>query len=364
MSSASAQPRRLAVLLLAYGGPERMEDVPGFLGRVVAPRPLTDAMIQGASDRYRAIGGGSPLVANSREQASALEVALNGPGGAAVRDAFARSVDADASSVAVRVFLGMRHSSPELGQALDAALDFGGGAAVAVLLASHQSVTATGGYRRDLEAALAKRAARGAGAGRVVMVAPWHTSASFLDAVAERVREALARLDGRRSPGGAVEPPLLLFTAHSLPISGEGDPEYERGLAATAAGVVARLGPFSWRLAYQSRSSRPGMEWLGPDVETVLSEEAAAGCRRVVVVPLGFVAEHLETLYDLDIALAARARDLGVDMERAATVRDSPLFVASLVQAVAASFASPGRRAAGRGPGCVRWPWSAEASAA
>jgi protoheme ferro-lyase len=139
-----------------------MEDVPGFLGRVVAPRPLTDAMIEGARDRYRAIGGGSPLVANSGEQASALEAALNGPEGAAVRGAFAGSIAGGASSVVVRVFLGMRHSSPELGQALDAALDFGGGAAVAVLLASHQSVSATGGYRRDLEAALAERAARGA----------------------------------------------------------------------------------------------------------------------------------------------------------------------------------------------------------
>jgi ferrochelatase len=253
---------RLAVLLLAYGGPERLEDVPDFLARVVGPRPLSEAMIDQARERYRAIGGGSPLVANSRVQAAALEAALNVPG-----------------APQARVFLGMRHSPPALQEALDAALEFGGGRSVGVLLASHQSVTATGGYRRDLEVALAARAARGVEPGRVVMVAPWHVSPLFLDAVADRARESLGRLAAQTStPGAAEEPPLIVFTAHSVPVSG-GDPQYEQGLAATAAGVIERLGALPWRLAYQSRSSRPGMEWLGPDVEDVLREEAAAGHR-------------------------------------------------------------------------------------
>ena len=355
MSGAPPEGRRVAVLLLAHGGPESLDDVPDFLARVVAPRPLTDEMVRRARDRYQAIGGGSPLVANSRAQAAALENALNGPRGAAVRAAAGEGDSAGKAPLTVRVFLGMRHSPPDLRTALDAALEFGGGQAVGILLASHQSLTATGGYRRDVEAALA---ARGAG-GRVTMVPPWHTSPAFLDAVAERAREALARLD-LREPGdreGDV-PTLLLFAAHSVPVEGGGDPQYEEGLAATAAGVVARLGEFPWRLAYQSRSGRPGMEWLGPDVDEVLAEEAAAGRRRVVVVPLGFVAEHLETLYDLDIALATRARALGLSMERAATASDSLLFIDALCQAIADSFPAPGEvlDAAGAhlGPGETR----------
>ncbi len=166
--------------------------------------------------------------------------------------------------------------------------------------------------------------------GCVRFVARWHDAPLFLEAVADRVRDVLPAGDLRERDDLSV-----LFTAHSLPMQvGERDADYESALLETARGVMALVGRLPWRLAYQSRSDRPGVEWLGPDAADVLAEEAAAGRREVVVVPLGFVSEHLETLYDLDVALAGRAAELGLGFRRALTVQDSPRFIEALAAAV------------------------------
>jgi ferrochelatase len=223
----------------------------------------------------------------------------------------------------------MRHTAPWVAEGLDEALAQGDGRVVVVVLASHQSSRATGGYHTDIQEAVEARSKRGESPGSLAFVSPWHTSVGYLDAVADRVRTALAEL-----PAGETDSTLVLFSAHSLPlVRGKGDPEYERALFDTARGVMTRLPDHAWRVAYQSRSGRPGTEWLGPGVEDVLAEEAGHGRHRVVVVPLGFVVEHLETLYDLDMALKAESERLGMRMTRAGTVRDHPAFVAALAAA-------------------------------
>ena len=165
------------------------------------------------------------------------------------------------------------------------------------------------------------------------VVPPWHTSPAYLRAVADRVEAALETIGTEESP---LDVPVV-FTAHSLPLlDGRGDPDYEDALAETVSGVMDLIGARPWRLAYQSASPARGAHWLGPPVEDVLCDLAGNGTRSVVVAPLGFVSEHLETLYDLDIHLAQVAHDLGLTMARARTVHDSPLFIEALAEAVAA----------------------------
>lgn len=309
----------LAVLVLAYGGPQSLDEVEPFLTRVLHPHPPTAEMVQRALARYRAIGCGSPLAANTLAQARALEAYLGGPGGGGL-------ADAAGTRPAVATFVGMRFAEPTIASAVERALEFGRGRAVAMILASHQSAQATGGYVADVRAAVAS--VRDRLPGGVEFVPRWHADPRFLDAVTERVWAVLPPPDRRTDMS-------LLFTAHSLPVvRGRRDGVYESALLDTARGVMTRLGDLPWRLAYTSRSGRPGVEWLQPDAEQALAEEAAAGRRDVVVVPLGFVSEHLETLYDLDIALAGRAAELGLVFHRAQTVQDASQFIAALGAAV------------------------------
>lgn len=331
---------RAAVLMLAHGGPTDLAGVESFLRRVLAPRQPSGTMLARAAERYRAIGGGSPLVTNTLAQARALESYLQ-------REARADLAEALGAPVEVRVLVGMRFTAPWLAESLAEAEAFaGGGPVAAVVMASHQSARATGAYRAEVERSWA---AGPAGAARprrpVLFVEGWHTAPGYVEAVAARAATAWERLRAR----GVSDEPLLLFTAHSVPVdAAEGDPEYEESLALTAAAVAGLLGVRTWRMGYQSRSERPGTEWLGPDVGEVLEEEAAAGRESVIVAPLGFVAEHLETLYDLDIALAAEADRLGLAMERAGTVQDHPAFIRALAGAVVEGFrsAETGRAAA------------------
>ena len=311
---------KLAVVLLAYGGPAGLGDVEPFLRRVIAPREPTAELLERTCSRYQAIGGGSPLVANTLAQARALQGELEG--GHAERLA-----QAAGGPVQARVFVGMRSSAPLLDTVLPEALSWGDGRALGLVMASHQSRVATGGYAEAVARVLP------GGEEAVRLLPPWHLAPGYLDAVADRIREALARLD----PDPRDRAPLL-FTAHSLPFrDGEEDVAYEVALKGTIGGVAERLGERPWRLGYQSRSSRPGVSWLGPDTGDVLREMAVAGHRAVAVVPLGFVAEHLETLYDLDLELAGRAGELGIAMARAATVQDHPAFIGTLAQAVVAA---------------------------
>jgi ferrochelatase len=288
----------VAVLLLAYGTPGTLDQVEPYLLDVRGGRPPPPDLVAELTRRYAAIGGRSPLLDRTLEQAAALEQALgNG----------------------TRVHVGMRHWHPRIGEALRRIRATGTTRVIAIPLAPHYSAWSSGAYRRAVEAEPEGL--------DVAFAEPWHDHPRFLDAVAERIRAGLTRYEPTRR-----EAIPLVFTAHSLParIRDQGDP-YVAHLEASVAGVLARLparrGPT--RLAFQSAGRTPE-PWLGPDAALALEDLAAAGERDVLLAPIGFLSDHLEVLYDVDIELQSVARRLAVRLERTESLNASPLLIEAL----------------------------------
>jgi ferrochelatase len=179
---------------------------------------------------------------------------------------------------------------------------------------------------------VAEARARTGGTPEVVLAPPWSTHPGFLAAVADRASDALGGL-----PAGGRRWTPLVFTAHSIPVAMADASPYVDDFTAVSRAVAARLGHARWSLAYQSRSGRPGEAWLEPEIDTVLDSLAADGERDAVVVPAGFVCDHVEILYDLDVEAAARARARGLTLHRAPTVGDHPSFIEALADLVGAA---------------------------
>ncbi|HEV2756643.1 MAG TPA: ferrochelatase [Actinomycetota bacterium] len=287
-----------AVLLMAYGTPASLGDVEAYYTHVRHGRPPSTELLAELAGRYVAIGGASPLLEVSHRQAAALEEALGIP-----------------------VVLGMKHAEPFIEAALDSLILSGVEEIVGLVLAPHYSGMSVGAYEERVRAHLAS-APRPP---RFRMIRSWHTAPGYLSLLARRVDDAL-----RRVPEELLGRTHVLFTAHSLPesIVAAGDP-YPSQLAETARAVATITRWPAWSTAWQS-AGRTGARWLGPDVLDALSELAAAGAAAVVVCPCGFVADHLEVLYDLDVEAAARADELGLVMVRTASPNDDPLFVDAL----------------------------------
>ena len=297
----SAEPgSRYAVLLLAYGAPESLDEVEPYLRDVRGGRPTPLAVVEEVRRRYAAIGGHSPLLERTRGQAAALAPCL-GDG--------------------TPVYVGMRHWRPYIRDVLAEIRADGFDRVIALALAPHYSRLSIGAYERALD--------ESRGSLEVAMVRQWHDHPRFLDAVAERVRAALERFD----PGERDLVPLL-FTAHSLPerINAEGDP-YVAQLEASVAGVLPRLGRISARFAFQSAGRTPE-PWLGPDAAQVLEELATQGAPGVLLCPIGFVSDHLEVLYDVDVEYRALARSRGMRLERTESLNASPLLIEALADLV------------------------------
>jgi ferrochelatase len=286
------------VLLLAYGAPRSLDEVERYLLDVRGGRPTPPDVVKDLVARYAAIGGTSPLLERTREQAVALATALGGR---------------------TPVYVGMRHWHPYIKDVLAEASAQGVRRAVVIALAPHFSRMSTGAYQKKVEDAR--------GSIEVTFVSEWHNHPRFLDAVAGRVRKGLAQF-----PAEAI-----VFTAHSLPerILADGDP-YTAQLRASVEGVMARVGEREHVFAFQS-AGRTGERWLGPDAGEVLDDLAARGRTQVLLCPIGFVADHLEVLYDIDIDLANRAKRLGVRLERAPSLNASPLLIEALVHLVQAA---------------------------
>lgn len=302
---------RRGVVLMAYGAPGSLEDVEPFLLDVRNGRATSREVVEEVRGRYAAIGGRSPLREITRAQAAALEGAL-----------------ADDPEADWRVVVGMRHSDPRIAAAVaDLAAD-GRRRFVALCLAPHYSRLSIGAYLERLDEAMA---ATTAGL-EAVRIESWHDHPGFVAAVAERVTAALARTD---EPAAAE----VLFTAHSLParIVAEGDP-YDRQLRETCALVDGRVEaatgrPFAWTFAYQS-AAIGARDWLGPPVEQAIAERAAAGVRELVAVPVGFVSDHVEVLYDLDVEAHRTAEEHGIRLTRSESLNTAPTFVAALADLV------------------------------
>ena len=284
------------VALLAFGGPETVADVAPFVAALTGAEPAP-GMLAAVVARYEAIGGGSPLPAITRRQAAALQVAL------------AARLDG-----AVRVRPGFLYCSPTVADCLT---ELGDPATVVLPMSPYSSRLTTGAYRAALAAA---------GHAELSLLAGWHVDPRYLAALSRRIGETL---DGADAQEFAV-----LFTAHNVPLEtvAEGDPYVEQ-LQQTVAQLLPALMPGDWRLAFQSKGRRGG-EWLEPEVVPAVHDLAAAGWKNLLVVPLGFVADHVETLYDLDIELRDVAESSGMAFLRSRALNDAPFFIEALADIV------------------------------
>jgi ferrochelatase len=302
----SGDPRRLGVVLMTYGSPDDLDDMPRYLSAVRGGQPVSPEVVAEFRRRYELIGG-SPLIPITQAQAAAVEERLRADG-----------LDA-------RAIAGMRFSEPTIAAGLAALAEAGCGVVVGIIMSPQFSGLLMSGYERALgDAALAL----GADAPDVHLVPAWYREESFLAAVAQRIREGLDRL-----PAAERDRAPVLLTAHSLPRRvAEMEPEYLEQLRETAEMVAARADLTSdrWHFCWQSAGHEPG-EWMKPDFADLLPELRDAGHRSVLVAPIQFLADHLEVLYDIDIGARAQADEAGMSFARIESLNVMPEFVAALV---------------------------------
>lgn len=294
-----------AVLLLAHGAPERVEDVESYLSFVRGGRPSSPQILEEVRSRFVAIGGSSPLLQWTRTQAEALE-----------------------RKIGIPVFFGMRNWHPFIRETMDQVRESGAERIAAIALAPQYSDLSVGLYIRKTE-----EAAREAGVGaQFVWAKSYHNDPLLIAAFAERLCPVIAS-----TPGDATR---FLFTAHSLPekILAAGDP-YVTETKATAALVAERTNVRSFDFAYQSQGMTNDV-WLGPTVESCLDRYAAEGVRHVVLDPIGFVCDHVEILYDIDILFKQYAGARGISLSRPASLNGSQMFTAALAEVAKRCFAS------------------------
>lgn len=297
-----------AVLLIAFGGPEGPEDIRPFLQIVAAGRPIPPERLEEVARHYEVMGGRSPLNELTRRQAAGLRAEL------------ARRGRAEA------VFIGMRNWHPFLHETLAEMKDGGCRAALGIILSPFQTEASWGRYVDDVAAARDKV---GADAPHVVYAPPWADHPRFLEAMVDRARTALEAVAPERRAGAR-----LVFTAHSVPTAMAAGSPYVAQLETAARLIAGRLSHTAWSVAYQSRSGSPREPWLEPDIADVIRALAREDARDVVVVPIGFVGDHVEVLYDLDVEGRRVAEACGVRLHRALSANDHPAFVAMLADLV------------------------------
>jgi ferrochelatase len=297
--------RRLGVLLMTYGSPDDLEDMPRYLSAVRGGRAVPEEVVAEFRRRYTAIGG-SPLIPITQAQAAAVEKRLRGDG-----------VDA-------RAVAGMRFSEPTIAAGMAALVAGGCKAVVGIIMSPQLSTLLMSGYERALSDAAS---ALGLDAPEVRLASPWYRNERFVDAVARRIDQGLERL-----PAAERDRAPVLLTAHSLPRRvAEMEPGYLHQLRATAEIVAARAGLSAerWHFCWQSAGHEPG-EWMKPDFADLLPELRDAGHRSVLVAPIQFLADHLEVLYDVDIGARAQADAAGMAFARIESLNVMPEFVAAL----------------------------------
>lgn len=280
-----------AVVLMAYGSPERLTDVPAYYADIRGGRPIAAEQLADLVERYRRLGieESSPLNAITEETRAALERELGLP-----------------------VYTGMKHWTPHIADAAEAALAGGARRIAGLVLAPHYSALSIHGYREQLEAAVGGRAA-------IAFVDSWHDDRGFVDLLAERVRGTTAH---------------VVFTAHSLParILESGDP-YKEQLLETSRLVAESAGLDDWSFSFQSESPT-GEPWLGPDILDHLGELHGRGVGDVLICPVGFVSDHLEIRWDIDVEARERASGLGMKLDRIEMPNADAAFVRALADIV------------------------------
>ncbi len=300
------------MVVVSFGGPEGPEEVMPFLQKVVAGRRVPPERLEQVAAQYHAAGGRSPINDLNRRLVAALEAELGRRGRP------------------LPVYFGNRNWRPWLADEVARMAADGVGRAVALATSAYSSYS---GCRQYLEDIAGARAAVGGGAPAIDKIPPFWDRPGWVEFWAGSVVEALQEAGAGGGP--------VLFSAHSIPLSMAAGCDYQAELEETAARVAhgAGLAPGQWRVVYQSRSGPPSQPWLGPDVNDALAA-LAAGTGAAVLAPIGFVADHMEVIYDLDTVAAETARRQGVRLVRAATPGTHPVFVGMLADLVAEAVAA------------------------
>jgi ferrochelatase len=298
---------KAAVLLMAYGTPERLDQVGDYFTHIRGGRRPSPEAIHHLQERYERVGGGTPLLKITMDAAERVERALA------------------AAGMPRRVYVGMKHWHPYIAETMRRMAEDGVERVTAVALAPHYSRMSIGGYRKAAEDANRELGNRF----DIRFVESWHRQPEFIAMMADFVRAGLAKF-----PAESRDRVLVVFSAHSLPerIREWNDP-YERELLESSRSVAERVGLAEWRFAWQSAggTSEP---WLGPDILDYLDTLAAEGVTDVLQVPIGFLSDHLEVLYDIDLEAKSKAAELGMRLERTELPNATPALVSTLAAVV------------------------------
>lgn len=291
----------IAVLLIAFGSPDSIESIESFITNIMGGRKPPPEQLQKIKERYQMIGGYSPLLDITRKQAIALEKNLN------------------AGEKKFKVFVGMRYWHPFIKDVLNEISDKKFEDVVSLVMSPHYSAVSTGGYIRAVNGARIELNIN------ISFIKNWHIHPLFIEALAEEIKKGLAFFDGIHASEIQV-----IFSAHSLPLRlmPDDDP-YLKQLKETIDSVIKFAGNISWHLGFQSKGIGRG-EWLEPSVDAILEKLSGEGKRYVLLVPLSFVSDHIETLYDIDIIYKKMAESLGMTFHRTNSLNDSPKFIESL----------------------------------
>jgi protoporphyrin/coproporphyrin ferrochelatase len=300
-----------SVLIIAFGGPQGPQDIRPFLDNVLRGRRVPPQRVEEVAHHYEIFGGVSPITALTARQAEGLRARLA------------------AAGHPLPVYVGMRNWHPFIGDTLHEMYDAGARHAIGFIAAAHHSYSSCQQYRDNVIAARDGLRRDTGGDIDVTYVESWFDHPLFIEANAKHVREAATRL-----PDDVRGAARLVFTAHSIPMRMAEQSRYREQLLESCRLVADRTGIADWALTFQSRSGRPEDPWLDPDVCEYLRREREGGLRAVVLCPIGFVADHIEVLYDLDREALQVCREIGLPMTRAAAVNDDPLFLDMMADVV------------------------------
>jgi len=305
----------MAVLLVGFGGPNSMEEVRPFLDNVLKGRPVPPERYEEVVRQYEAVGGASPYNRQTFDFAEKLERRL------------------DREGCPLPVYVGLRHTRPTFAETLERMAADGISEAAGVILSSFRSEPSWDRYVEAVEEARAGVP----GAPVVRPLAPWNDDDLFIQALTDRVREGEASIpeDGRRDAH-------WLFTAHSVPVEEDRRSGYADQARRAAARAAEALGHENWSLCFQSRTGRPEQAWLEPDVGDAIASLDLSRSREVLVIPAGFLTDHMEVIFDLDVKARRRAEAARFAFHRARTVGDHPAFLELLTSRVRQATISPG----------------------
>jgi ferrochelatase len=295
-----------AILLLAFGGPRSLDEVEPFLTRLFRGRKPSPEQLERVKERYRLIGGFSPLPEITLKQAKALENSLHSRG------------------YPFKSYVGMRYGQPLIEETLREIIRDGIQEVIAIPMAPFRSRASTGAYIEEVKQAQERLE----GKMEISFIEGWHLHPLFLGAIQEKIEEGLR-------PFTPEERKRVhsIFSAHSLPKSLVENEFYVKDMEASVREVLKRIEPLPWHIAFQSRGMGPE-EWLGPDVEFILTELSHQKVREVLIIPIGFVSDHIEVLYDIDIFYREKAESMGMVLRRSPSLNDSERFIEALTAIV------------------------------